>query len=139
MSGNTGKIDISKLKVPPANHELDTARFFAVRGYDIEFIPPSNNPGIYSADIIMIGIEWEIKSPIGSSRNTLSRNLKRAAKQSHNVILDLRRSKIPENTAVLEIEKRFSEHQSIKRILVIKKNGDLLDYSSKGKRIMVDK
>ena len=75
----SGKIDISKLKVPPEKHELDTARFFADRGHDIEFIPPSNIPGLHRPDILMMGIEWEIKCPKGKGKNTISRNLKIAA------------------------------------------------------------
>lgn len=134
-----GRIDISKLKVPPEKHELETARFFAARGYDIEFIPPSNIPGIHRPDIIMMELEWEIKCPKGKGRNTISRNLKLAAKQSHHVILDLRRLDLPEKTSISEIGRRFTEHSSLKRILVIKKNGDLLDFSSKGKRILIDK
>ena len=41
-----GRIDISKLKVPPEKHELETARYFAALGYDVEFIPPNHTGGI---------------------------------------------------------------------------------------------
>ena len=33
-----GKIDISELNVPPEKHEYETAKYFAKRGYDVEFI-----------------------------------------------------------------------------------------------------
>ena len=134
----SGKIDISKLIVPPEKHELDTARFFAERGYDIEFIPPSNIPGIHRPDILMMGIEWEIKCPKGKGRNTISRNLKIAAKQSHYIIIDLRRIELPEVNCINEIEKRFAEHQSINRVLVIKKNCELIDITTKGCRLLID-
>jgi hypothetical protein len=32
-------------------------------------------------DIVMQGLEWEIKSPTGKTKNTVERQLKRAAKQ----------------------------------------------------------
>ena len=135
----SGRIDISQLKIPPEKHELETARFFAARGFDIEFIPPSNIPEIHRPDIVMMGLEWEIKSPKGSGRNTISRNMKLAAKQSHYIIFDLRRMDAPEKSAIKEIEARFVEHASIRRILIIRKSGELIDLSQKGKRIMVDK
>lgn len=110
----SGKIDISKLNVPPHKHEFETARFFADRGYDIEFIQPSNIPEVHRPDILMMGIECEIKCPTGKGRNVISRNIKNAAKQSHHIILDLRKMEIPEKSSISEIEKRFKEHKSIK-------------------------
>lgn len=134
----SGKIDISKLKVPPEKHEFETAKFFSDRGYVVEFIPPSNIPGIHRPDIIMMGIEWEIKCPVGKGRNVISRNIKKAAKQSHHIIFDLRRLEISQDATITELERRFREHQSIKRILIIKKTGDLLDLTTKGIRVLVD-
>ena len=129
-----GRIDITQLKNPPQKHELETAGYFAERGYDIEFIPPSNIPEVHRPDIIMNGLEWELKSPTGKGRRTILRNMKYAAKQSHNIIIDLRRTSISEKKCVLEIEKRFDERPNIKRVLVIKKNGDLLTFSEKGEQ-----
>ena len=134
----SGKIDISQLKHPPHKHELDTAKFFAERGYDIVFIPPSNIPGVHKPDIIMAGKEWEIKSPTGKGRNMISRILKVAAKQSKNVIVDLRNIKTDEKTCLSQIEKRVDEHTTIKRVLVIKKNEELLEYSTKGIKLLID-
>lgn len=134
-----GRIDISKLKVPPEKHELETAKFFSERGYDIEFIPPSHIPEVHRPDIILDGVEWEIKSPVGKGRNTIVRNMKQASKQSPNMILDLRRIAFPEKMCLNQIEKRFNERSSIKRILVIKKNGELVDFSERGKKILIDK
>ena len=113
--------------MPPEKHELDTARYFAALGYDIEFIPPSNIPTVHTPDIKMNGVEWEIKCPTGKGRNVISRNIKNAAKQSHHIIIDLRRISMIEDKCVLEIMRKFKHHQSIKQILVIKKDGELLE------------
>ena len=121
----SGIIDISKLKNPPEKHELETAKYFADLGYDIEFIPPSNIPEVHRPDIVMDGIEWEIKSPVGKGRRTIIRNLNMATKQSKNIIIDLRRIALPEAICVSQIEKIFCEQLKIKRILVIKKDGVL--------------
>ena len=45
-----GIIDTSKLRVLPEKHEYETARYFADRGHDIEFIPPSNSPNMRTPD-----------------------------------------------------------------------------------------
>ena len=135
----SGRIDISKLKVPPEKHELETARYFAERGYDIEFIPPSHIPEVHRPDIVMSGVEWEIKCPIGKGKNTVVRNMKQAARQSSNIILDLRRIAVPEKQCMTQIENRFNERSNIKRVLVIKKNGELVDISAKGTRVLIDK
>ena len=96
----SGKIDISKLNKPPEKHEFETARFFAELGYDVEFIPTSNIPEMHRPDVLMMGVEWEIKCPTGKGRGTISRNIKNAAKQSHNIILDLRWIAVPENISI---------------------------------------
>lgn len=125
----SGKIDISKLKVLPEQHELDTARYFAERGHDIEFIPPNNSPNMHTPDIKMDGVEWEIKSPIGKSKRTIEQSFRKAVLQSRYIIFDLRRVNISEVQAVRELEHRFNTKRYLRRLLVIKKSGELLDYS----------
>lgn len=126
-----GKIDISQLIVPPEKHELKAARFFAELGYDIEFLPPSNIPGVHRPDILMQGIEWEIKSPQGKGKNTIQKNFKLALKQSHYIIFDLRRVNLPEDKCISEIEKQMSMRPYMKRLLVIRKNNTLLELPEK--------
>ena len=126
-----GKIDISQLIVPPEKHELKAARFFAELGYDIEFLPPSNIPGVHRPDILMQGIEWEIKSPQGKSKNTIQKNFKLALKQSHYIIFDLRRVNLSEDKCISEIEKQMSMRPYMKRLLIIRKNNTLLELPEK--------
>ena len=76
----------------------------------------------------MDGKEWEIKSPTGKSRRTIEKNLLLALRQSQNIIMDLRRINIPEAQCITKIEYNFEHKVSIKRLLVIKKNGELLRY-----------
>ena len=127
----SGKIDISKLKISPEKHELKVARFLAELGYDVEFIPPSNIPGVHRPDILMQGIEWEIKSPKGKGKNTIQKNFKIAVKQSHFIIFDLRRVNIAEEKCIFEIEKQMKLRPYMKRLLVICKNETLLELPSR--------
>ena len=86
-------------------HESDTAVFFTNLGFNVELIPPSNTPKSKSPDFIMNGKAWEMKSPQGKSRVTVEHAFKRAAKQSENIIIDLRRTKIPSNQSKISLEK----------------------------------
>ena len=126
-----GRIDISKLKVPPEKHELETARFFADKGYNVEFIPPNNTPKMHTADIVIDAVIWEIKSPKGKSKRTMENNFRSANKQSENIIFDLRRVKLAEDKCIKQIEKEFNLRPRVRRLMVIKRSGELLRYSKK--------
>lgn len=99
-----GIVDISQLHTPPEKHELATARFFANMGKNVVFIQPSNIPEVYRPDIFMDGLEWEIKSPIGKSRRTIEKNYHKAALQSKNIIIDLRRINVTEEDCLKQLE-----------------------------------
>jgi len=45
-----------------------------------------------TADIVMFGVLWEIKSPIGASKSTISNQFQVASRQSRNVVIDTRRT-----------------------------------------------
>ncbi len=126
MSDRIGKIDISQLNIPPEKHELETAKFFSSMGKDIVFIRPSNIPGIHTPDIIMDGVEWEIKCPKGSGKRTIERIIQKAENQSHNIILDLRWVKIPEKQCISQITANFNTKKKIKRIYIVTKRLQLI-------------
>lgn len=131
MSNKKGKIDISKLKTPPSKHELDVARFFSDLGCDIEFIPPSNIPGFHLPDILMLGVEWEIKTPVGKSKNTIKKNMRLAIQQSHYIIFDLRKRNYNESKSLSELNEQISIRPYIKKVLVILKGNILLELPEK--------
>ena len=126
----SGKIDISKLINPPEKHELKVARYFAELGYDIEFISPSNIRDVHRPDILMHGKEWEIKSPQGKAKRTIEQNYRKAAKQSKYIIFDLRRCPLPESQTLGQLQREFDDRHT-KCLLVILKNGSLLEYPQK--------
>ena len=121
-----GTIDISKLKIPPEKHELETARFFAEQGHDVVFIPPSNSPNMHFPDIEMDGVAWEIKCPKGRSSRTIENNFRKANKQSENIIIDLRRIQLPEAKSISQIRREFYLRPRIKRLLIILRNNELM-------------
>ena len=111
----------------PESHELETAKFFNKLGKDVEFLIPSREKHSRTPDIKMDNILWEIKSPKGGSSRTIENNLRTALKQSENLIVDLRRTKLNERKALSQINKEFKMIKKIKRLIVIQKNQKLLD------------
>ena len=122
-----GGVDVSNLRIPPEKHERATANYFASLGKDISFIKPSNIKDDHRPDILMDGIEWEVKCPQGSSKRTIERLYRTAAKQSKFIIFDLRRSSLNEANSIKQLEREFIDHKS-KKLLVIKKNGQLIEF-----------
>ena len=127
MSVMSGRVDISKLKVPPEKHELETARYFAERGHDVEFIPPNYSPKMHTPDVIMDGVAWEIKCPTGKSKRTIENNFRAAVAQSHNIVFDLRRIQVSESQCLSQLESKFQSRTYVRRLLIIKKDGELVE------------
>lgn len=121
-----GTIDISQLKTPPEKAEFETAKYLAEKGKNIVFIRPSSIPNQHRPDILMDGIEWEIKCPKGKSRRTIENNMRKAIMQSCFIIFDLRSIKLSEKQCISLLEKQFHSRSKVKKLLIIKKNGELI-------------
>ena len=80
---------------PPEPHEIDIAMILS-RHYQttVEFMVPVDDYKRKSADIIMLGVEWEIKSLNGDSKSTIGNQFRNASRQAKNIILDSRRTKL---------------------------------------------
>lgn len=130
------KIKNGTIIVPPGVfidvHEKMVADFLATRvGNDVTFLMATRRKNIKTPDIEMSGLYWEIKSPIGKSSRTIENNLRAAVKQSCNIIIDLRRmdGRIPTQKSIKEIERRFNDAKSIKRIIIITRQETYVDLS----------
>ena len=123
-----GTIDISQLKTPPEKSEFETAKYLAEKGKNIVFIRPSSIPNQHRPDILMDGLEWEIKCPKGKSRRTIENNMRKAIMQSHNIIFDLRHTKLSESKSIAKLEHEFKINTRLKKIYIIKKDWTLLFY-----------
>lgn len=123
----TGKIIPNGVKLEA--HEYNTVLFFTTLGKDVELISPSCTPNVRNADFFMDGLVWESKCPAGdSTRMTIDRILHKAARQSENIVIDLRRTRLPDQQSLLCIEKRLKLSRRIRRILVITKQERLVDF-----------
>ena len=92
---------------------------------DIIFLRPYS---LRSPDLKIRGEIWELKSPVGSSKNTIFNNIKTARKQSTNIIIDLRRCKLHRNKALANISHAYKKRRRKKgTYLVIEKNEKIID------------
>ena len=82
------------------------------------------NPGAgKTPDLRIKGIEWELKSPQGDGVKTIENILKKAAKQSKNIILDFSRIKMNGSQALSRTRYylRNNKH-GIKKLIIITKS-----------------
>jgi hypothetical protein len=111
----------------PKEHELSAA--YIISNYfhsTVCFVRPSTQR---TPDFIINDMAWELKSPLGNGKNTIKNCLHSARKQSVNVIIDLRRIKMPERKALANIRYFFSSHRSsIEHLLIISKNNEVIDF-----------
>ena len=109
-------------------HEYATVKLLLENGYNVELVPTSQIKGMRTPDLVINGITWEMKSPTGSGRHTIKHTLQNASHQSVSVIVDLRRCGIPEDKAVKELEQGFQLSRRFRRMKIVLKSGELLDY-----------
>ena len=107
---------------PPEAHEIDAA-FTLARHYQcvVEFLKPIDDYKRKTADIVMFGIEWEIKCPIGKSKYTIQEQFRRASKQAKNIIIDTRRTKLQDEFIEKSIAVVLKKRPSIKKVILIHK------------------
>ena len=115
---------IGEIRIPAGNiiwqHELATAEALAAAGYVVEFLPVSVRKDSRSPDIIMSGEKWEIKSPKIDKLSAIERNLKRATKQSGNIVIDSRRMhKLQNRTVQKFLVQKCKQQKTIKKLLFV--------------------
>ena len=110
----------------PRDHELSAALILAYHfKTDVIFLRPERKK---TPDIEVNGTKWEIKSPIGNGKKTIDNNLRAAHKQSRNVVLDLRRTKLHQNKTIARINYYLSTGpHKIKHLKIITKTQKIID------------
>ena len=112
----------------PWPHELRVANILAMAGHNIEFLPESN---ISTSDILLDGIEYEMKSPFTNKPDKLERNIKRGLRQSKNIILDSSRIKnMRDDNLRRFLVRKAKEQKQIGELILITKRGQIIDIKS---------
>ena len=109
-------------------HELATAKALAMAGHNVEFLPRIDGKKVKSADVLMDGVVWEMKSPTSTSVKSLQKVLRRAGRQSHNVIVDTARMRGVSDKAVQrELVRLLPLVASVHRLRLVTKARDVFD------------
>ena len=116
------KIESGKVVVPggvhPWQHELKVTQILADAGYNIDFK--------------IDGTEFELKSPEGSKLSAVERNLRRALKQSPNIVFDSSRMPGVQDSKILQCILHHAHKQSlIKKLIFLDKHGRIKVFSFK--------
>lgn len=114
--------------VRPWPHELRVANILALAGHAVEFLPKTN---MKTADILLDDVAYEIKSPKSANSNTLEHVLKKALKQSSNIIIDTTRMKnVRDGNTRRFLINQVRIRKQIKKLIMISKQGQIIDISS---------
>jgi hypothetical protein len=131
IGGNAVEYNIivpSDMKPQPEPHEISAAIILAEHFQaDIQFIRRVVNAK--SADILILGTIWEIKSPLGKGKRNIQHTLTDALKQSKCIVFDARRSKLHMAKVTNELQKQFRMTASMQRLLLIRKDKTVIEFS----------
>lgn len=84
-----------------------------------------------TADILLDGIEFEIKSPKSANANSLEHILKKAVKQSCNIIIDTSRmKKVRDDNTRRFLINQVRIRRQINNLIMITKQGQIIDISA---------
>lgn len=116
----------------PNSFEEAIARILALKFQsDVLFVQPTFSLHTPDLQAIRTGEFLEIKNIRGNGKNTIEDNLKKAAKQSKNIIISLLRTKMAPTQATARIHYFINHpHGKIKQIILITKTGKTIDFYS---------
>ena len=123
-----GVIIPSNLDNPPESHEIEAAWIIA-RHYNcvVKFLKPIIGYKVKTADFVIQGVLWELKSPTSTSRRKcVSRQLANALEQSKSIIFDGRRTKLKDVFLEDQLRAELKKKRSIRKLIFITKNQEII-------------
>ena|SRR5580700_11606357 len=112
-------------------HELRTAQTLARNGYTVQFLAAEQGYRRKAADVLIDNVTYEMKSPKADKLSAIERNLKRATKQSCNIVIDSRRmSKIHDATIQKFLVQKLKQQKTIKRLIFVNRRHQIIDIST---------
>ena len=115
-------------KIRPA--ELEAAGILANHfKTTVRVLPQSKGYKETSADFIIDGSSYELKSPKTSSVRSISNLIQSATKQSRNVVIDIRKSRITEKKMIQICNERLKSLKKIKKIVLIVNKKIVLEFT----------
>jgi hypothetical protein len=97
----------------------------------VEFLIPIDGYKTKTHDMVFEGLIWEMKSPKGNSKTTVGNQFKKSSKQrARYIVFDARRTRLQDDDIKSKIRYEVSRRRSIKRVLLIVKDGAVLEIGS---------
>ena len=75
----------------------------------------------------MLSVQWEIKCPSGDSKSTIRNQFRRASRQSKNIIIDLRRTRLKYQIIEKSVFSEIRERPYIKKVILIDKSEKVIE------------
>jgi len=118
----------NNLPVPPTENEMNIAMIVSSHYHsDVEFIIPIDDYKRKSADILMNGVVWEIKCPTGKSKSTIQNQFRKGSKQSVNLILDSRHTKLKYEIIEKRVLVELRNRPYLKKVILIDKFAKIVE------------
>jgi len=115
-------------KIQPA--ELEAASVLAdYFKTNVRVLSPSKDYMVKTADFVINDISYELKSPITKSVRSIENMIHLATKQSGNVVVDIRKSKITEKRMIKLCEDLLRYYKKLNKIILIVKNKKVLEFT----------
>ena len=112
----------------PEPHEEDVAKILARHFMtSVKFLMPIDDYKRKTADIKMLGVNWEIKCPKGNSKSTIRNQFRRASGQSKNIIIDTRRTKLKYKNIEKSVLFELSKRPYVKRLILIDQSENVIE------------
>ena len=128
MKNNKVGKNIVPVGMKPWSQEMRVAEILAMAGHNVRFLEESN---LHTADILLDGVEFEIKSPKSANANSLEHLLKKALRQSPNIIIDTSRTNNFNNVNIKKILiSQVKKRKQIKKLIMVTKRWQVVGISS---------
>lgn len=117
----------------PSESEMEVVDILVKHGIPKEhvlFRKPIRSKGTRTSDLLIDGVEWEIKSLERLGKYTIDHALRAGLRQADNIVVDLRKlSKALEDKALVKLKREFCLVKSWRGlIIVVRFNGEILTY-----------
>ena len=97
----------------------------------VRALRPSNNFMEKTADFVIGNDYYELKTPVSPQVRSIEKHIRIAAKQSENVIIDSRKTKITQKRMVEICNDQLTYIKSLKKIVLIVNKKIVLDFTKK--------
>lgn len=116
------------MKPHPEDHELAVGWILA-RHYNcvVEFLQVVAGYKTKTPDIVMNGLLWEIKGPTGNSRKSTVEYQFKGLKQSRNLVIDGRRTRLADIFVLDQVKKEMTRHVRVGKVIFITKTDKVIE------------